>query len=472
MIRFFRLNDPLRIAFLFGLLLLVRLPLLINGLYLTKAEQDWLLLGAKLAEGSTIFVDVWDPTGPIAAGLYALFGWLAPMKALPLQLFAIVLVTYQAWLFNSVMVRFNVFKEKTFVPGLMYVLFMHISFDFLILSPVLIAITFLLMVLRALLRPGEARADARVFRTGFYLGLAVLSWLPSVAFLPLVLLTYILYKSSSVRYLMLILYGLGLPILLFTAGMWYFGPVRNLLYNYFYSLITVEREAFVPTTSMLYIGVLPLTLLVIGWLRTFTERGFVNYQVNCQRIMILWALFSAIALLLCREMAPYQLMIFVPVLAFFTAHYVLLFRRRFVAEIAGIGIAALLAASAYVTYMAGANNYEKFSFDRYMVASPEGFSVKNKRILVLGPEREYYHGNQLASPYLNWQLADQHFKNLDNMQVLSSMQENLLNDVPEVIVDKHGLAKAVFERLPQVAKLYQPKGDIYYLKQQGQALNQ
>jgi hypothetical protein len=80
--------------------------------------------------------------------------------------------------------------------------------------------------------------------------------------------------------------------------------------------------------------------------------------------------------------------------------------------------------------------------------------IADKKILVLGPDVRYYSGNQLATPFLNWQLASLVFDGLDYYYYIQLAHERLMADLPEIIVDQQGIVPKLFERMPLVAKHY------------------
>ena len=73
MLSFFKINDPYRLISVFILLLAIRLPVILDPESLTLLELKWMLVGEKMGNGSTVYLDIIDDTAPFSAGVY----WLA-----------------------------------------------------------------------------------------------------------------------------------------------------------------------------------------------------------------------------------------------------------------------------------------------------------------------------------------------------------------------------------------------------------
>ena len=85
------------------------------------------------------------------------------------------------------------------------------------------------------------------------------------------------------------------------------------------------------------------------------------------------------------------------------------------------------------------------------------------KVLVLGDDVDYYMNNTVATGYLNWQVAKQHFKDLSYLPQLVLINDNFNAQLPDAIIDKEKVLPGVFERLPLLQALYyQGKDGVYY----------
>ena len=91
--------------------------------------------------------------------------------------------------------------------------------------------------------------------------------------------------------------------------------------------------------------------------------------------------------------------------------------------------------------------------------------VRNKKILVLGEGFSAYKDNSLASPYLNWSLAKNHFNNLKFYEVVIAVHDNLKEELPEVIIDESKAITTLFQKVPFLSERYESCGkNTYCLK--------
>jgi hypothetical protein len=79
---------------------------------------------------------------------------------------------------------------------------------------------------------------------------------------------------------------------------------------------------------------------------------------------------------------------------------------------------------------------------------------------------QYYKNSSLATPYLNWTLAQVHFNDPHYYDNLTAIYSNFKNDLPEVIIDKKDVFAEVINAMPTLQPLYQYKSEIgvYILK--------
>ena len=100
------------------------------------------------------------------------------------QIVALAIVAFQTVYFNVIINNRDIVSKRNYVPGLIYLLFLNISFDCSTLSPVLMATTFLLMSFGTLVRQiSRLQATDEVFEIGFLIGIASLFYPPACVFI-------------------------------------------------------------------------------------------------------------------------------------------------------------------------------------------------------------------------------------------------------------------------------------------------
>lgn len=469
MLTLFRINDPFRLLGVLLLLLAIRLPIIIGNFPAILPELHWMVLAESLSNGRQLYQDVWDFSGPLASGVYWTIYEVFGRSPLVLQLLAIALVFYQGAIFNWVLVQRDIFNEKTYIPALLYVIFMSLSFDFFTLSPVLMALTFLLLTAHKLFSLTDRKgADPEIFKMGLFLGIASMLYLPSVLFFIMVFLGLAFFRVTSARHLMLILFGFLLIVSGYTIYYLFTGSVSAFYQQYLLSLITYPQSIIhVELLEMAWLTIIPGILIFFGISRTLSERGFVNFQMNCQRLMLVWLIPAVLSLFFTPRLAPFQLIVLIPPVVFFVTHWLLLIRKRLVAELLFILSSLAVIFICYNSLFNYIPQIRKLDYEGLLVkASP--IQEENQKVLVLGDAMEHFQQNYLVTPYLNWPLARRHFDHLDDYQNMSKVYDNISKDYPAIIIDEVQLATQLFDHFPILASKYKRSAKnekLYYLVQ-------
>lgn len=465
MLGFFRTVSPLRMLVLLLLLLALRLPHLLAGTPLTLPEAHWLAVGERVSAGGVLYLDVWDNIGPLAAALYALLHTLFGKSPEAQQGAALLFAALQAVLFGVLLLRDEIFGERTFIPVLIYVLFGHLFFDFLLLSPVLMGLTFLLPALHWILQQIRVGVrDDELFFTGAVLGVAVLFHLPLVAFVALPLLALLLFSATNLRQYLLLLCGVLLPVALAFLYFYWHDAAYAFYRHYWATLWTLPTETLTGYALPALIVAAPVLACVVGLLLLAGQSSSTNYQVICRQVMVLWALLAGGALLLVYQRTPAELLIFLPPAAFFGAYAFQLTTTRWRAEVAFMLVLLMGLFTLYGLRLVlpTRNLWEQQSF----LAPPAEPPVRGRRVLVLGPASTLYRYNTPATPYLNWDLSAPALADLDTYGDLVSVYRSFTLDAPEVIVDRRQVVSRLFARIPSLGERYRRgrRRGVYYLK--------
>ncbi|MBC7572054.1 MAG: hypothetical protein H7319_20355 [Spirosoma sp.] len=469
MLSFFRSYYPLLYAALLGLLLLIRLPLLLHPFPLLIPELDWLLVGEQMSSGKLLYRDIWDNVSPLSAvvywGLNAVFG----RSTLVLHMTATAVSVFQIVYFNYLANARAFFSNRTFWPGLVYMLFLHLSFDCLTLSPVLMSTTFLLLALGTLVKQMERRgATDEVFEVGFYIGIAVLFYLPSAVFVIWAALSLLLYTGASFRQYSLSLFGFLFPVAVVILFYYLNDSLADINRNLLGSVFRVRQYSLSNYQSLIASLLIPVGLGVLGFLSLFNTTGrYVNFQQRVQQIMVIWFGVSVLTIVLMPFLAPMAFLSFVPPMAYFTVFYFENMRKQWLAE---LGFTVAFVAMLLLFYQGAMGllpNAELGRLSQLQVKpSPLPSEIRNQRVLIIGEELSAYRTNRLATPYLNWDLAKYDLNNLDNYEAVINVFDHFKNDPPDYIIDREDVIQKLFQRAPALANRYERTAtpDVYKRK--------
>ncbi|WP_456458225.1 hypothetical protein [Reichenbachiella sp.] len=471
MLTFFKTNDPYRLIGVFLLLLVIRVPMFISGVPMILPELKWLLIGERLgSDDYTMYQDVWDYTAPLAVFVYKWLFILFGKTRVPYFIISVLLVVIQAGIFNNVMLRNKAYNGSTYVPALLYMVFMNAFFDFLTLSPVLLSMTFVLLAMNNLFKRMDNQTKDELFIfTGVFLGIATLFYLPTFWYFVVTILSLVLYTGSILRRMMLLVYGFAMVVGFASLYFYWFDDYLIFQYHVLNSLWIIETIKYLNWTELTIIAAVPLLIFITSVYKVRKLGKYINFQEKIQQVMFMFFLSGFLGLMMAREVSTYQLIFFVPTVAFFVTHYLLLIKNWLVAELS-VGVIIILV---LYNHLAFANKW--FHVDRFVSYEPLMIRessyeklLKDKKILVLGDEMHHYKNASLATPYLNWRLSQLQLKELKYYDNSAEVFVNFNEDLPEVIIDQEQTMPELLKKMPTISSQYihhEGYPEIYLLKE-------
>lgn len=462
MLRFFRLNDPYRLLGLLLILIAISLPLLFPAAQWTIQELKSIVLGEALNDGKSMYIQLIDDTAPLAAW-FAKWTYFAFGRSITARhVIALLVIFFQASYFAILLITNKAYNENTYLPALIFGILAFFSFDLLSLSPELLAATVLLFALNNLFKEIEFKIqrDEIILNLGVYLGVASLLVFSYSVFLLGALLLIILFTRITFRKTLLLIFGFLLPHAVLFTFFFFWNNHGNLI-DYFYapnfSWATVR---WVSINSLFILAIIPVVYLVFSLVMLNRERHFTKYQSQLLQVMFIWLLITLIQLLFSRELTPHSFYPFIPPLAYFISHYLLLIRRKRIAEtVLWIFMVGILT----MNWVAGTGRIKSINYSSLLLPKTEHQThVKNQRILVLEDGLSFYKQNKMAGYFLSWPLSKEIFGHPEYFENVILVGDSFQKDPPQTIVDKNDLMKPFFERIPHLKKQYRREGDYYY----------
>lgn len=333
MLRFFRKNDPFLLLFIAAFLVISRAVLLIVGV-----ESPALLFNAE-ALGETFNVTPTDPlysvngAGPLFTFFYGLLTFLFDSTYTISAILAAILIFVQAFILNTTLQRNAAFQETNFLPGFLYVVLASASEEFIFLSPVLLATTFLLLALDKILTHLKYRgSEENILTTGFLIGLAALSYAPYFWLVPLVILIYIMYSSTLVRRYFLMTYGFIFSLLIFWIYYLLWKQGGTFVSGYFeLAFSTHFAEPAILSKLALVFG-LPILCSLLALAQGFQGLGFTNHQILTQRTMLWFLIFGFVMIWMSPSAQVVNAITIIIPLTFFTSQFLITRGKKWVGE--------------------------------------------------------------------------------------------------------------------------------------------
>ncbi|WP_028980760.1 hypothetical protein [Sporocytophaga myxococcoides] len=442
---------------------------LLNGSPLLLSEISWLTIGEKLNSSTSMYRDIWYPAGPLASSIYYFLNLIFGKSQTALWITSTLFVIFQAVIFNLILNAVGALRDRSVLPALFYFLFATLFFDFNTLFPVLLGTTFLLIALFLIFQ--QLRNDLKeehMLYSGVFIGIAALFSIQLGLFFFFAFLSYLFFGVLNLRKFLLLIVGFAFPFLI--AWTYYFLKNGSSEFVTYYVLSFVNYKKTIYGSLQLYILILltPAIMMLFSFFIIANSSRYVNFQYNLIKSMLLWIIFGVFSLALSNNLTPSSTFIFVPALAFFASHMFSLIRHKVFSESFFAGTIIFILGISFIFSSKASMSNKTWNINS-MVASPlqspfDG--IKGKKVLVLGKFPEMYINNTLATPYLDWQLAEKRFDNLNNFENISGIYRDFLRDSPDFIVDKSNLAEKIFAKIPSLGAAYKKVDEGLYEKVQ------
>jgi hypothetical protein len=461
-LRFFRYNDPYRLLAVLFILVAISLPLFISPAEITWQELSDRVLGAALNEGKSIYTGIVDDTAPLFAWFTGWMDFVFGSSLTARHILAFLLIFFQASFFAILLISNKAYNENTYLPALIFGVLGFFSFDMLSLSPELLASTILLFALNNLFKEIEFREqrDEVLFNLGLYLGIASLVLFSCFVFLPGTLIILFVFTRMDLRRALLLIFSFALPHLLLLS-VFYLRNNERFLLDYFYAPnFTFHTEAILSSVSLLWLTAVPIIYFLFSLVMLNREAHFTKYQSQLLQVMLLWLTIALIHLVITRERTPHSFYFFLPPLCYFINHYLLLIRRKWLAETT---LLFLLATVISISFMSKAGKIKAINYSQIFAQTPANMPPwKEKRVLLLEKNQGYYLENRLGSAFLDWELSKGIFEKPTLFENVNQVDRSFQQDAPDVIVDKDNLMEPFFEKLPAWKSKYKKDKQMYY----------
>lgn len=443
------------------LVLALRLPLLWLGLPLSATELRALLVGERLHAGAMPYRDLYDGTAPLAA---AIFAGLEAMASRPVWLYralALALLLVQALRLNTVFNRYDVHPERGYVAALTYLLLGSVSTDLDTLSPLLLGHTFIIIALSAMLSTSrEGYDNRRLFRAGFLVGLAALCYLPLGLFVGVGLFAIIVFAANAFRSFLLFLCGVLFPYALVATLFFYTDALPGFVRFHFEAELAEMEVDALPGTLQLGLLALPMLVLVLALLRSTTISLGLVFQTKFRQLMLVWLVVAVAAGAAGQGAAAGAQVLILPPLAYFGLFLWQRARLRWLPELLFL---LVLGATVALRYRAQVPGLELLlhlpAESRFGLRPDPTFArLRGQRILVLGSDNRPYLHNKLATPYLDWELAQTDFGHLNEYQAVVRVARQVSADPPTYLIDQEGLLPRLRHQMPGVFGRYKATG--------------
>ena len=409
-----------------------------------------LLDAQKVNEHFTLYKGIYDYSGFSTVHLNALFLRVFDVDSVAIKIISSLIIFINAFYINNIVDKYRLIEERSFLPGLIYVVLSFSVYQNLSLNAVLIGNFFTCLGFSSLLKMGLEQADVvgKSFGAGIYLGLAFITEQMFILYLIVGLIALQYFSSRGLKgYVNLVLGFTFPPMLLF---MWYlFFGNQDSFFEYFVTkyFFNMKGEHLISFSTYLPWLIFSITFLIL-FIGKRSSLSFKNYVSKSHQLFIFWLLIGGAYLFFTKDWQLSNVYVFVAPLSFIMAFYLINLRKNWMKEVYFL----LIIAFAVV-----------FNFQFFRLSSKEdldsAFVQKSSKfydgkILALENNLSIYNNNQHGSAFTNWQLEKATFLNLEKDGNLEKIYLGITADYPKYIVDPNGIFDRVVKRIPLLKKKY------------------
>jgi hypothetical protein len=197
---------------------------------------------------------------------------------------ATILVFLQAIFINYIVSSQSILYKDTFMPGLFYILLNSLFIQQTELTPQLISNTFVLLLLQRLCYLYESKNPLLVvLDAGLYLGVGILFNYDLLLFLPFILISVIIFTSFNLRYLVISVLGICMP--LYFTGIYFY--VTNRYDELLLYIVQSFEHKQLKTIETYWVRLLPwVIILPVVAISVFNlQQNFFRNKVKTRRII-------------------------------------------------------------------------------------------------------------------------------------------------------------------------------------------
>ena len=214
-------------------------------------------------------------------------GGLLPFWAT--SVIAFLLIISQAFLLNYIINKNEAINAQSYVPALVYIIFMSNSSQMLELHPPLFANLFLLFAISTLISSyRQDVAFSEAFDVGFLISIATLFYFPYIVFLPLIGIGLIIFRPFIWREWVISLIGVLVPYLLVTTYYFWNNTLDYLWYDKMLAPVLNQELVFNFPKSVYVTFGISVFIILISFSKLFKNLNTGAQKSKKSIVLLVW----------------------------------------------------------------------------------------------------------------------------------------------------------------------------------------
>ena len=398
------------------------------------------LIGRKLNEGFRLYKDIRDNTGPFATGFYQVLNFFSiPIKSN--SYISFLLICIQAYIFHKTITDFDLMPKLGGLAFCIYLVLFHLTNEFYVPDPSLLGLTFLLLAWKEIIQQQKTLiVNDRVFLVGIYLATATLFFPAYFWLLPWSIISLLFFSGISIRQVILVLIGFLIVITITSIVFLFRGNLTYLIQVFKNSAFEFQLISWGETKKVLSSFAPAIAIGIWGLYKVVGNPKIRAHAQKAQQTTILWFFFSFIAIANFPSYHRINFVILIPPLAYFGLNIFYLIKKNWHTEVAFLVLLSIVF----------------FTNQQDSIPAPQTnkIPINGQKLLILGPEIDEYLHNEMAGPFVNWELAKPLLSQLNSYKNVITVQEYFDKDKPTYIYDSEGYFQKIGQYLPSITQQY------------------
>lgn len=408
------------------------------------------LIGRKLNEGFRLYKDIRDNTGPFATGFYQFLDFFSiSIQSNPYISF--LLISIQAYIFHKTITDFDLMPKLGGLAFGIYLLLFQLTNEFYVPDPSLLGLTFLLLAWKEIIQQQKTLlVNDRVFLVGIYLATATLFFPAYFWLLPWSIISLLFFSGITIRQVILVLIGF-LIILTITSIVFLFrGNLSYLIQVFKNSAFEFQLISWEETQKVILSFAPAIVIGIWGLYKVVGNPKIRAHAQKAQQTTIIWFFFSFLAIANFPSYHRINFVLLLPPLAYFGLNLFYIIKKNWQKEVLFISLLAVV--------------FFTNQQDSTPTSTTNRIPINGQKLLILGPEIEEYLHNEMAGPFVNWELAKPLLSQLNSYKNVITVQAYFEKDQPIYIYDSEGYFRKIGQYLPSITQQYVLVGPKLYRK--------
>ncbi len=294
-----------------------------------------IIIAGLLLWGRAFFV---PPLMPVASGpvpLYKLLFFLLSDLPLLAVILGYLLNLFSAFYLNFLLTKHEILAKNSSLAAFLFLVLVSYYPVLLTLHPVNICLFILLLVLEKIFASYSRQEPLDLaYTAGFLIGIGVMFYFPFIFFYVLILIAFIVFRTSSLREWFSSFIGLGSPFIFLIIYYFWFDEVKVKLLEYcssfvpFFNLESFRNAGFLIFTAIQFFFLL---FGIFAGLARISER---TIEIRRKTILLIWlAVIVLLSFPFVGSLLPYHLLISFITVSALLSLYILRLRNTFWQEI-------------------------------------------------------------------------------------------------------------------------------------------